>query len=183
MKTKIVNKIWIVTTIIMGLSSCLPEQFEWEDVETTSPYVNMNIIEFINSQDSLSLFTEAVKKAGYETLLSTGTYTVIAPDNVAFRKFLSTNTYKSIEAYPVSTLQTLVANHIVPDQNLLLFDPVSTDIQYFTSLSGKELSFYYNNDIDKSRFYRMFVNGIQISTQGWQPTNGVVHVTNRGVIK
>jgi len=163
--------------------SCIQEDFTYEKADFTSPDVDMDIQSFVNSQDSLSILAEALSITGLGTRLSSGIYTLIAPDNVAFRNYLSSTAYKTLDNFPVTELATLMENHIIPDRRLLLFDPVTTEEQQFESLSGKILRIYYNNDLNATRYYRMFVNGIQITTQGWKPTNGVVHVTNRGVIK
>lgn len=69
----------------------------------------------IRQDTSLSLFARCLERTGYDTIINTsGSYTVFAPDNLAFSRYFSSgSTYASVEDIPLPELEAIVKFHIV----------------------------------------------------------------------
>ncbi len=68
----------------------------------------------VKSQAEFSIFAKALERANLVQFISEGgLYTVFAPTNEAFSKFLSNNGYTSIESVPVDRLFKILSYHIV----------------------------------------------------------------------
>lgn len=68
----------------------------------------------IKADSNFSVFTKGLERAGLVQFIDKGgLYTVFAPTNNAFSKFLSANGYASIDNVPVDRLFTILSFHIV----------------------------------------------------------------------
>jgi uncharacterized surface protein with fasciclin (FAS1) repeats len=72
------------------------------------------IYDRLNSNPDFSSFSKALERANIVQFLSQGgLYTVFAPTNEAFAKFLSSNGYSSVDAVPLDRLYNILSYHIV----------------------------------------------------------------------
>lgn len=72
----------------------------------------------ISSEDSLKIFTQCIKRIGFDSVLNTsGCYTVFAPNDRAFSEFFSKhpNYNNSVNDIPYDTLVRIVKSHIIND--------------------------------------------------------------------
>jgi uncharacterized surface protein with fasciclin (FAS1) repeats len=74
-----------------------------------------DIYKQLAADSSLSIFVSAIDKVPglKEELSSSGLFTVMAPDNDAFKKFFGSQQYKSIDDIPVDKLGLIVKYHIL----------------------------------------------------------------------
>jgi uncharacterized surface protein with fasciclin (FAS1) repeats len=74
-----------------------------------------DIYKQLAADSSLSIFVSAIDKVPglKEELSSSGLFTVMAPDNEAFKKFFGSQQYKSIDDIPVDKLNLIVKYHIL----------------------------------------------------------------------
>ncbi len=110
MKRKAIVTVFLISLII---GSCKREYGEFYD-----PPVGQKgeIYKQLAADPSLSVFVSAIDRVpGLKTeLSSSGLFTVMAPDNDAFKQYFAQNTsYKTIEAIPVDTLTPLIKFHIM----------------------------------------------------------------------
>ena len=70
-------------------------------------------MEYLATEDDLSMFHEAVIKTGISSQIDgDGPYTIFAPTNDAFEAFLAQNNWTKIDDISVSVLNTVVSFHI-----------------------------------------------------------------------
>lgn len=138
------------------------------DDDPTPPIAELNIVEVAAANASFSTLVTAVQTAGLaETLSGTGPFTVFAPTNEAFGRFLTDN--------------ELTANQLLASDNLddiLTYHVLNTEVPASAVSAGKvtsvETSPFYvsvapNNDI--------WINGnSKIIQTDVNASNGVIHV-------
>jgi uncharacterized surface protein with fasciclin (FAS1) repeats len=94
--------------LVVGCSKGYKEYFDEENTKGGFIY------DRLNSNPEFSSFTKALERANIVQFLSQGgLYTVFAPTNEAFSKFLSANGYSSIDAVPLDRLYNILSYHIV----------------------------------------------------------------------
>lgn len=77
-------------------------------------WLNGKLYTAISSQEYLSLFSECLQLAGYDTILDvSGAWTVMAPTNGAVERYLADHQYSSVEEIPSWELNKLVKSHII----------------------------------------------------------------------
>lgn len=90
------------------------------------PYSHNKVIEAIASDRNLSLFHQALQRAGLvETLNGQGPYTVFAPDNTAMAAF-GLHTIEEINSMDPAILQELMRYHILSDRRFVYDYVLST---------------------------------------------------------
>ena len=95
--------------ISLGFVSC-------GDDEENEP---QNIAELASATDNLSTLVAALDAADLvSTLEGTGPFTVFAPTNAAFDKFLSNNGFSELDDVPVEVLKNILLNHVVGGKNI-----------------------------------------------------------------
>jgi hypothetical protein len=169
--------------LLLVLSGCeIQKDFDYKS-SGSNGVLDVNAWEFIQETDSLSLMEEAVIHAGMENYYtSTTERTFIVPRNSAFRTYLKSNSYTSIDEIPVSVLQGVLEYHLVnarvifSDPELILSDnPIAYDTE-----SGEIMYLSHN-----SNFQGLINEGTKkswtIITSNIEPTNGVIHVTSNVV--
>src|SRR5690349_17969412 len=68
----------------------------------------------IKNNPEFSTFTKGLERANLVQFISQGgLYTVFAPTNEAFSKYLSNNGYNSIDAVPVDKLYSILSYHVI----------------------------------------------------------------------
>ena len=98
----------VFSLLVAGCSKGYKEYFDEDNTKGGFIY------DRLNANQEFSSFTKALERAKIVQFLSQGgLYTVFAPTNEAFSKFLSTNGYASIEAVPLDKLYNILSYHIV----------------------------------------------------------------------
>ena len=98
----------VFSLLVLGCSKGYKEYFDEDNTKGGFIY------DRLNSNQEFSSFTKALERANIVQFLSQGgLYTVFAPTNEAFTKFLSANGYSSIEAVPLDRLYNILSYHIV----------------------------------------------------------------------
>lgn len=137
--------------------------------------IETNTIVDVAIENNLTSLVAAVTRADLATTLSgSGPFTVLAPTNEAFSKFLAAGNFSSVNDVPVDVLRQVLLNHVISGSLK------STDLStgYFntnatSAASNTPMSIYINTD-GGVKF-----NGISEVTVANVPAdNGTVHVVN-----
>jgi uncharacterized surface protein with fasciclin (FAS1) repeats len=109
MRLKILLLLLIIGSVI---SSC---KREFGDYYNPPAGQQTDIYKQLAADSSLSIFVQAVDKVpGLKgELSSSGLFTVMAPDNNAFKKYFATSQYSSLDVIPLDKLELLVKFHIL----------------------------------------------------------------------
>ncbi len=143
--------------------------------------IPQKISDFISSDDSYSIFNDALANCNIQGLISDQeNITVFAPSNIAFQSYLQENGYDTVEDIPLDYLEELLKNHIMI-QEITLGDLESsselileTMAQTHFESSSPVMSIVSNNNGLK-------VNGFTINTPDMFFVNGVVHSVDQVV--
>jgi uncharacterized surface protein with fasciclin (FAS1) repeats len=155
-----------------------------------------DIYKQLAADSSLSLFVSAIDRVQglKEELSSSGLFTVMAPDNAAFQKYLAARQYSSIEAIPISTLSQVVKFHILkwmlfqdnfinPGLNktnpeIYKYETRAT-ISYKEKLAtGQTVSIYYPSKMAQL-YTPTFLNYYSVSAQDYTDVYGSSSVINQ----
>lgn len=124
----------------------------------------LSINDIINSDPNFSILRAAVNRAGLGFTLSSGNYTVFAPDNTAFQASGINET--EINNLPLAVLDDILNYHIangrIPSGNI----PISDIIP---SIQGNNIYASRNGN-------GIFVNGVPVIATDIAATNGYIHV-------
>jgi uncharacterized surface protein with fasciclin (FAS1) repeats len=133
------------------------------------------IYDRLQANSEFSSFTKALERANIVPFLSQGgLYTVFAPNNEAFTKFLTANGYSSIDAVPLDKLYNILSYHIV--SNMWYYYDFQVRFNQF-----KQKLFLTRNkkfvEIDVSTANIIKVNGISsiANLMNIDADNGVIH--------
>ena len=143
------------TTIVVTNSSCSKD----DPVPAAK-----SITEIVNTDANFSLLKQAITRANLGATLSSGTFTVFAPDNAAFAA--SGVTSAIIDAIPVADLADLLTYHVVGARVASSGVPASDTVK---TVEGSNL--YASKNANG-----VFVNGIKVKTADVSAANGVIHV-------
>jgi uncharacterized surface protein with fasciclin (FAS1) repeats len=162
---KTINSKWSIKTMILcaGLmvlfSSC-------NDDDTTTP--DPNIVEVASANNNFSTLVTAVQTAGLvPTLSGTGPFTVFAPTNDAFNRFLSENGLTATQLLASDGLAETLTYHVVGAS----VPSSAVTAGKVTSVSGDPfyVSIAPNNEI--------WINGnTKITATDVAASNGIIHV-------
>jgi uncharacterized surface protein with fasciclin (FAS1) repeats len=129
----------------------------------------------IKSNPEFSTFAAAIERANIKQFISEGgLYTVFAPTNEAFSKFLSNNGYSSIDAVPLDRLYNILSYHII--YNMWYYYDLK--VRYSTY---KQIQYLTRNrkfvDIDVTTPDVIKINGVRVvnSLRDIDADNGVIH--------
>lgn len=136
------------------------------------------VADHIAANPNYSSLASALKIAGITNSLSgSGTFTVFAPNNFAFEKFLmDVNTlfgWSSLNDIPVETLQEVLTYHVVPDVNVLSSE---VDGSTQTSVQGSTFSIAGTVIDDPS------TTDANITEVDIQSANGIIHGIDKVII-
>lgn len=140
--------------------------------------LGVSAMDFIKSNDSLSMLAEAIDAAGLQDLYSgSEMHTYIAPTNQAFRNYLSTNKYASIADIPVPILKNILLYHVVNDKVVFsdsTFNQRNNPVAFETE-NGQWMYLSRNNN------YQGVINegtnkSWTITISNLEPTNGSLHI-------
>lgn len=135
---------------------------------------SQNIVELALSAPDLTNLAAALQRANLVDDLQSGTFTVFAPTNAAFEKFLTDKGYASLEEVPVDVLEQILLNHVIVGD----FPSNALSTEYKSTLaseasSGNNISIYINTGSGVT------LNGIStVSFPNLDASNGVVHIVD-----
>lgn len=166
-------KILPLLLLVVGLQSCSND-----DDNNTEPQP-MNIVETAVATSDLSNLVAALKAADgnlVSVLNGQGPFTVLAPTNAAFQKFLTDNGFAKLSDVPTDVLSEILLNHVIAG-NVKSTDLVNAGSGYAnTNATGpgdKNLSLYFNTS-DGVKF-----NGVsKVAAADISATNGTIHVVD-----
>lgn len=103
------------------LSLCLISSFVFigcnltkDDYYARPNWLEPPVYEVLKSKNNFSLYLQCVDKTPYaQVLKGAGNYTVFAPNDSAFKNFLSENSYPNVDAIPVEELKKIVGYTMV----------------------------------------------------------------------
>ena len=97
--------------LLLLLYSCKQEQ----DIYKRPDWLAGKVYTQVKSTPELSTFAQCIELTGYDQILDvSGSYTVFAPTDNAFKLYFETNpNYNSVEDIPEQVLEELVKYHIV----------------------------------------------------------------------
>jgi len=150
------------------------ESFDYQPAPTRpNGKLSVNIMTYLRSRpDAFSLLVQALERADLATTLSGGTYTLFAPDDVAFKAYLGNRTLESI---PVEDLKRILLFHVI--NRKLLSSDLSLDlVPYPSQLTGRNLT------LSRNATFVITVNGNRVFVSNLEPTNGAIHVIPRVLV-
>lgn len=167
--TKLLFKTMMAALLLVAFTftSCKDDD---EEVKT------QNIAELATATTDLSSLVAALNRAGL-TSVFTGTteYTVFAPTNAAFSKFLADNGFANLEAVPVDVLKQVLSYHVVAGEvksTALTTGYVKTLAEFGTTKS--QLSLFVNTASGVT-----LSNDVKVTTADVDANNGVVHIVDK----
>lgn len=166
-------KILPLLVLVFGFQSCSND-----DDNNVEPQP-MNIVETAVATPDLSNLVAALKVADgnlINVLNGQGPFTVLAPTNAAFQKFLTDNGFAKLSDVPTDVLSQILLNHVIAG-NVKSTDLVNAGSGYAntnaTGPGGKNLSLYFNTT-EGVKF-----NGIsKVTAADISATNGTIHVVD-----
>ena len=149
-----------------------------DDNNESYPLPLSTIAEFAANNIDLSNLTAALSAADGNllSLLNSGNYTVLAPNNFAFEIFLGKNGFTSIDEVPTDILRKILLNHVI--SGTVKSSDLAAAVSGYTSTNatntdGNFLSMYFstNNGV--------VFNGVStVLNPDIAASNGVVHVVD-----
>lgn len=144
-----------------------------DDNDDDTMVMPKTVYEQVSADSDLTSLKAAIDKAGLSSTLSNnGAFTVFAPSNAAFTKFLSDNGFANLDAVPTAVLKEVLLNHVLATK--VMAAQVSTG--YVSTLakgaasSTRNLSMYINASSGVK------INGVSTVTQtDIGASNGVIH--------
>jgi len=173
MKTiQLIKKSVFLLLVMLTTISCSDD----DNVEMQGP---LTIVETALATPSLSNLVAALQAADGNlvgVLNSTGPFTVLAPTNAAFEKFLFDNNFASLNDVPTDVLSVILLNHVISGE-VMAADLIASDAGYTSTLAtgagGNAMSLYFNTS-NGVKF-----NGISnVVTADIDASNGVIHVVD-----
>jgi len=137
-----------------------------------------SIVDFVSSNSDYSMLLEALQTADsgiVESLDSRGPFTVFAPNNAAFRAFLSANNFDYLSDVPTAMLSQILLNHVIGGNALAASLSTGYDIKSFSTAtpSGADMSLYINTANG------VVINGIStVTTADVSVDNGTIHAVD-----
>ena len=164
-------------SIAVGMTSCVDNDDDVPMNRYTAE--KMTAAQFLEENESrVSDFIALLKKTSYFAMLSTyGDYTVFAPNNEAFAKYMATNSYNSIDEIPLAVCDTLVRTHIIKTKAYFTTDISEGSLGMNMAETFIELSI--NTDAENNNAVVHFANKVaRMVEYDDSVTNGVVHIVN-----
>jgi uncharacterized surface protein with fasciclin (FAS1) repeats len=135
-----------------------------------------NIAELASGNADLSSLVAALDRAGLvSTFTGTTQYTVFAPTNAAFAKFLSDNGFAKLEDVPVDLLKQVLTYHVVAGEvksSQITAGYVKTLATFGTSTSNLSLLVGTTGGVSLNK-------DVKVTTADVDASNGVVHVVDK----
>ncbi len=107
------------------------------------------------------------------TLEGDGPFTVFAPTNAAFDKFLSDNGFATVADVPADLLKNILLNHVVGGKNLSTGLATGYVESSATGAGGNAMNMYISTDGSVT------INGVStVATADIDASNGVIHIVD-----
>jgi transforming growth factor-beta-induced protein len=145
-------------------------------------YTPKSILNLVEESPNYEILTYALSKTGLSNVLNdeNSRYTLFAPSDMVFTRFLSDNGYQSIDEVPTELLRKILLNHVLAEA----FEYRNLRTGYYNTAAQFVKDNYMRNlsmHIEEVNM-RITLNGESMITQGnVRATNGVIHVINRVV--
>jgi uncharacterized surface protein with fasciclin (FAS1) repeats len=128
------------------------------------------ILQIMNADRNLSLFSKGIKLAGLEKKLNEfGPFTILGPVNLALGKLDSLSYDQLMEPSNTNKLMDLLSEYIIPGKKML--SDFWND-QKLATLTGKLVMVQNKNN-------EIMINGAKILARDRQGSNGVVHLLDK----
>lgn len=161
----------------VGMTSCVDNDDDVPMNRYTAE--KMTAAQFLTENESrVGDFITLLKRTSYFAMLSTyGDYTVFAPNNEAFAKYMATNSYNSIDEIPLAVCDTLARTHIIKTKAYFTTDISEGSLGMNMAETFIELSI--NTDAENNNAVVHFANKVaRMVEYDDSVTNGVVHIVN-----
>ena len=134
----------------VGITSCVDNDDDVPMNRYTAE--KMTAAQFLTENESrVGDFITLLKRTSYFAMLSTyGDYTVFAPNNEAFAKYMATNSYNSIDEIPLAVCDTLARTHIIKTKAYFTTDISEGSLGMNMAETFIELSI--NTDAENNKF-------------------------------
>ena len=178
MKTKI-HQIICAVAIVLGFTACVDNDSDVPENRYSSTKVTAaGFLE--QNEDKLSDFITMLKRTPYFALLSTyGDFTVFAPNNEAFDKFMQTHGYPTIEAIPQPVCDTLARTHIIKGEKAYFTTDISEGTIQEMSMADTYIELSVDIDEANNNTLIHYANKTARIVQfDDSVTNGVVHIVS-----
>ncbi|MCR5679080.1 MAG: fasciclin domain-containing protein [Prevotella sp.] len=178
MKTKI-HQIICAVAIVLGFTACVDNDSDVPENRYSSTKVTAaGFLE--QNEDKLSDFITMLKRTPYFALLSTyGDFTVFAPNNEAFDKFMQTHGYPTIEAIPQPVCDTLARTHIIKGEKAYFTTDISEGTIQEMSMADTYIELSVDIDEANNNALIHYANKTARIVQfDDSVTNGVVHIVS-----
>ena len=160
-----------VTVLAMGAILVLTTSCEKDETPAPAPTPALKTItEIVSTDTSFSLLKQAVVRAGLADDLSTGSFTVFAPNNAAFRNTGIDST--AIGSLGLDTLVDILTYHVIGSKIM------STNLQNSQAVASLQGANLYVSKNDNG----VFVNGIKVNAADINASNGVIHVIEKVIL-
>lgn len=105
-----IKPIFLNAVILLFLFSCTREP----DIYTRPEWLAGKVYTQVKAQPELTTFAKCIELTGYDKILDvSGSYTVFAPSDDAFKLYFTQSGYSSVENIPIAELTRLVKYHVV----------------------------------------------------------------------
>lgn len=171
-KTRILNTFLTYPIALLvfafSISSC------GEDDDMPPVQEEPNIVEVASANNEFSVLVNAVQAAGLtETLSGTGPFTVFAPTNDAFGRYLTYNSLEASELLGADELSTVLTYHVVPSE----VPSTAVEAGRVNSVAG--VPFF----ISVSPTDEIWINGsARVTETDINASNGVIHAINYVIV-
>ena len=153
----------VMASAVLLLASCATE-----DNVDSPPAPNPNIAEIVARDPNFTLLNAAVTRAGLSSALAANDITLLAPDDVAFH-LSGIPDVAAINAIPVSTLQAILAYHVITKRVPFAGVPASDTLK-----TASTLNVYASKNPNGT-----FLNGITIKNKDRAGSNGYIQVVEK----
>ena len=167
------------TVLIIAMSLTIFASCSDDDYYTPTPMpVTNTIVDFVSGNADYSILLEALQTADggiVESLNSGGPFTVFAPNNAAFRAFLSANNFDYLSDVPTAMLSQILLNHVTGGNALAASLSTGYDIKSLSTAtpSGANMSLYINTADG------VVINGVStVTTADVSVDNGTIHAVD-----
>ncbi len=166
MKSFKISFLLLLLLTLLVQTSC-EKKFEYEASPRPQGKFNGSILDYLKSRpDVFSLLVQGVEKAGMSGTLNSDTYTLFAPDDIAFKAFLGT---RRISDLSNTEIKNIILLHLI-NRKILSSDLTLDIVPYASQFPGKNLNLSRNVE------FVITVNGNRVFLSNVEPNNGAVHV-------
>ena len=164
-------------SVSVALTSCVDNDDDVPMNRYTAE--KMTAAQFLEENESrVGDFITLLKRTSYFAMLSTyGDYTVFAPNNEAIQKYMTNNSYSSIDEIPLAVCDTLARTHIIKTKAYFTTDISEGSLGM--NMAETYITLSINTDAENNNAVVHYANKVARMVQyDDSVTNGVVHIVN-----